>query len=154
MMNEKEIWLKKALYNYRMCQWFYQTVWWTVSAETLRTFLKRPLLSISITAQQIDKNKANTKDILLHEFSLIHENSSSHFMTADKKTITELIGLYEKGISPEEAAIEVVKDCDTREEAEIHEGEILSSGFPGPFISAFCISASFICCIIVSIFLN
>lgn len=124
MKNEKYLWLDKAQYNLRLCEWFTNYCFFP-DAQSLNTFLKRPYLTISALSKQSEI--FSSKDEALELYHAVNDPNSNDYINLDEADIDELLGYYEKGMSPEQAAIAMIKEYETRKEAKKHVHLINSS---------------------------
>lgn len=134
MTETREVWLEKAMYSYRLCEFFSEQAWIEcdriASAQSLRTFLKRPSLAVRIMALNIYQDDMDKKAYFFETYSNIHNTESIHYIDIFKSTKKKLISFYDKGMTPDEAAIQLSKNCDTRKEADEYSQLILKHGHP------------------------
>lgn len=111
MSLEKEEWLKEATYNLSLLDEF-SDMFLLPDGKRLNAFLKKPTLIIRIA----NKDHPESLKILLEKYEDFKINKKDH-CKADDYDLTELTKSYELGLTPEQAAINIIKVADTPEEA-------------------------------------
>lgn len=111
MTLEKEKWLKEAAYNLALLDEF-SDMFLLPDGKRLNAFLKKPTLIIRIA----NKDHHESLKILLEKYKDFKINKKDH-CKADDYDLTELTKSYELGLTPQQAAINIIKVADTPEEA-------------------------------------
>lgn len=128
MIDKKEEWLKESSYKLALLKEF-EDHFLVPDGKTLNAFLKRPTLILKM----MNKGYPDICQEALDQYENFEKNKSS--ITLDKDELKELEQSYEKGLSPSETAINIIKFCDTPAEAGIY----IASSNPDMFSTLFII---------------
>lgn len=119
MIINKEKWLEEACYKLAFLEAM-DGMFLVPDAQSLRTFLKKPKLLIKLAY----KDHPDLYQDKMVEYDNFEKNKSSIITSSENlKTLNKL---YAKGLTPDEAAIEITKWCDTPAEA----GKFIASPNP------------------------
>lgn len=111
MNDKKEVWLKEATEKLNLLREF-DDMFLVPDGKTLNAFLKRPTLIIR-TAFKDDP--ASLKDTLDNYEDF--QKNKHNLPPLHNDDLIDLNKSYEKGVSPNQAAVSIIKWCDTPEEA-------------------------------------
>lgn len=111
MSNKKEDWMKEASYQLSLLFEF-EEHFIVPDARTLNAFLKRPTLIIKMLYKEMPESAQE----VLEQYEIFNKdrNQTYELMPED---IKKLEASYAQGLTPIEAAIDIVKWCDTPEQA-------------------------------------
>lgn len=110
MIDNKENWLKEATYKLALLEAM-EGIFLVPDARTLKAFLKKPTLIIKMAYGDVPESYQN----VLKDYANFKQNKDSIITTEDD--LKQLNESYSKGLTPDEAAVEIIKWCDTPEEA-------------------------------------
>lgn len=111
MNEEKQIWMQKASHQLKLLLNF-EGNFIIPDKKTLKAFLKRPTLIFKMMYEE-------SPDILAEELEKyrIFEDGNRESVELSEDDLNLLNQFYEKGFNPDDAALEIVKWCDTPEES-------------------------------------
>jgi len=130
MTDNKENWLKEASYKLALLE--AMDIFLVPDARSLKAFLKKPTLIIKMAYGDVPEHCQE----LLNDYENFKQKKD--LIVTDETNLKLLIQSYEQGLTPDEAAVEIAKWCDTPEEA----GKFVASPDVMPFI--LCLSLIFV----------
>lgn len=127
MIDKKEEWLKEASYKLALLTEF-EEHFLVPDGKTLNAFLKRPTLILKMMYKDVPDMGQEALDSY-EDF----EKNRKYTYQLIEEDVKKLEESYSKGLTPNEAAIDMIKWCDTPEEA----GRYIASAHPDMFSTLF-----------------